>query len=65
MVFWDVEWIDADGTALAQQQQLTEEVAYLQAHRWLQDKPGSRVYLYRRRGETSVLVKVLTADTPL
>jgi hypothetical protein len=62
MDLWDVEWIDADGTSLAHHRQLTEEAAYLQAHRWLQDHPGSRVYRYRRRGETSVLVQVLTAD---
>lgn len=64
MVLWDVEWIDTDGTPLAQQGQLTEEAARLQAQRWLKDKPRSRVYLYRRRGETSVLVQVLTADIP-
>ncbi len=65
MVLWDVEWIDADGTPLAQQRQLTEETARLQAQGWLKSQPGSRVYLYRLRGERSVLVQVLTADASL
>lgn len=64
MDLWDVEWIDADGTPLAQHRQLHEEVAHLQAQRWLKAKPGSRVYRYRRRGETSVLVQVLMVDPP-
>jgi hypothetical protein len=53
------------GLPLAQQRQLTEETARLQAHRWLKRQPGSRVSLYRRRGETSVLLLVLTTDAPL
>ena len=60
VLLWDVEWIDADGTPLEQQRHLPEETAHLQAQRWLKSQPGSRVYVYRRRGETSVLVQVLT-----
>ena len=61
MNHWDIEWIDADGTPLEQQQHLNREDAELQAQRWLTTKPGSRVYLYRRRGETSVLIQVWNA----
>lgn len=60
VLLWDIEWIDDNGTPLEQQRHLTEETARLQAQRWLKSQPGSRVYLYRRRGETSVLVQVLT-----
>jgi hypothetical protein len=63
-VLWDVAWIDADGTPLVQQRQRTEEAAQLQTQHWLADKPDARVSLYRWRGGTSVLVRVLTADSP-
>jgi hypothetical protein len=63
-MLWDVEWIDVDGTPLKQKQQFTEDSAHRQAQRWLKAKPGSRVYLYRRHGETSVLIQVLTAEPP-
>ena len=59
MVLWDIEWIDADGTAVTQQYQLTRLAADHQAQQWLAEKQGSRVYLYRRRGETSVLVQIV------
>jgi hypothetical protein len=69
MDVWDIEWIDADGTPLKQsdgtplkhQDGLDREAAEQQARHWAQDKPGSRVYLYRRRGNTSVLIKVWNA----
>lgn len=61
MHLWDIEWIDADSTPLEQQRHLDRETAEHQAQRWLREKPGSRIYLYRRRGEISVLVQVLNA----
>ena len=59
MVLWDIEWIDADGTAVTQQYDLTRQAADHQAQQWLEKKPHSRVYLYRRRGATSVLVQIV------
>lgn len=59
MVLWDIEWIDDDGTPLEQQRHLTREAAEDHVQRWLKKKPKSRVYLYRRHGETSLLVQVL------
>lgn len=64
MALWDVEWIDADGTPLEQQRRLSAEEARLRAQDWLEDTPGSRVYLYQHRGTTSVLMQVLTIDSP-
>ena len=55
---WDIEWIDASGTPLEQLYELDREAAEHQAHHWLKTTPGSRVYLYRRRGEVSVLIQV-------
>lgn len=57
---WDIEWITTDHTALAHQQNLYRAAAEHPAQHWLQDKPGSQGYLYRRRGEVSVLVHVLS-----
>jgi hypothetical protein len=57
-VIWDVEWFDANGTPLEQRQGLERETAEHQAQHWLKAKPRSRVYLYRRHGETSVLMQI-------
>ena len=62
MVLWDIEWIGADGTPVKQQYELTREAAEHQAQQWLEEKPGSRVYLYWRRAVRSVLVQILAGD---
>jgi hypothetical protein len=62
MVLWDLEWVDADGTRLHQRQGLNRETAEQHAQHWLKVKPGSRVYLYRHRGKTRVLVQIFAED---
>jgi hypothetical protein len=62
MDLWDIEWFSGDGRLLESQYGLDRESADRQARSWLQDTPGSRVFLYRRRGERSVLVRILTGD---
>ena len=61
-MLWDIEWIDAEGASMEQQYGLNRESAEDQVQRWLDELPGSRVYLYRRRGETSVLIQILAAN---
>lgn len=63
-MLWDLEWIDSNGVVLGQWRRLDRETGARQIQRCLHDRPTSRVYLYRRRGEVSVLVQRVTADTP-
>lgn len=62
MDLWDIEWFSSDGRLLEVQEGLDRERAERQAQAWLQDAPQSQVFLYRRRGERSVLVQILTAN---
>lgn len=67
MYLWDLEWVDADGRRLEQWRRPTPDTLEQQAQRWLAEKPRSHVYLYRRRGEISVLMQIFsveTADSP-
>lgn len=60
MDLWDIEWFSGDGRLLEAQQGLDRERAERLAQAWLNATPRSQVSLYRRRGERSVLVKILT-----
>jgi hypothetical protein len=62
MELWDIEWFAGDGGVLEAQYGLDRVSAERQARTWLKDTPRSQVFLYRRRGERSVLVQILTAD---
>jgi hypothetical protein len=64
MELWDIEWIQADSTFLEQSQGLDRDSAERQARQWVKARPGSRVYCYRRRGESRVLVHVWTETWP-
>ena len=64
MDLWEIEWFSGDGRLLEAQHGLDRESAERQAQVWLNATPRSRVFLYRRRGERSVLVKILSADDP-
>ena len=62
MDLWDIEWFSGDGSVHDAQHALDRESAERQAQAWLKDAPQSQVALYRRRGDRSVLVQILTAD---
>ena len=61
MELWDIEWFSGDGSVCDAKHGLDRESAERQAQAWLKDTPQSQVALYRRRGERSVLVQILTA----
>jgi hypothetical protein len=60
MDLWDIEWFSGDGSLLEAQHGLDREQAERQAQTWLKDMPRSQVFLYRRRGERSLLDTILT-----
>lgn len=54
---WDIEWVDAGGTPLVQQQRLSRDAAEQQAARWLTELAGSQVLFYRRHDTVTVLIE--------
>jgi uncharacterized protein YcfL len=67
---WELEWFDADGTALDTFHSTERTAIEARLTEWLAERPSSRIYVYRLRnsvsGESqiSVLERVATTEAP-
>lgn len=59
---WELTWIQDTSMNRSERIGVGREEAVRLARTWMAEKPGSRVYLYRRRGPVCVLVQVWSTD---